>query len=148
MTNYREILRLKNMGFNNRQIADSSGATRQTVIAVLQRAAACELSYQDAETLSDRELAKLLFQQGANSKPMFMMADYEWVHRELVRPGVTLQLLWLEYCDKCISGGATHTSSQFKKYYRNMLLKRKQPCICRASPVNLWKWTGRDKLPR
>ncbi len=39
MTNYREILRLKNMGFNNRQIADSSGATRQTVIAVLQRAA-------------------------------------------------------------------------------------------------------------
>ena len=58
MTNYREILRLKSLGFNNRQIADSSGATRQTVIAVLQRAAVCELSYHVAETLSDRELAK------------------------------------------------------------------------------------------
>ncbi|MEA4816378.1 MAG: hypothetical protein VB120_05925 [Lachnospiraceae bacterium] len=31
MTNYREILRLKSLGFNNRQIADNSGATRQTI---------------------------------------------------------------------------------------------------------------------
>ena len=96
MTNYREILRLKSLGFNNRQIADSSGATRQTVIAVLQRAAVCELSYQSAEVLSDRELAKVLFQQGAGGKPAFMMPDYDWVHNELARPGVTLQLLWLE----------------------------------------------------
>jgi transposase len=145
MTNYREILRLKNMGFNNRQIADSSGATRQTVIAVLQRAAACELSYQDAETLSDRELAKLLFQQGANSKPMFMMADYEWVHRELVRPGVTLQLLWLEYCDKCISGGATpYQLTQFKKYYREYAAQTKATMHLSRKPGELMEvdWAG------
>ncbi len=145
MTNYREILRLKNMGFNNRQIADSSGATRQTVIAVLQRAAACELSYQDAETLSDRELAKLLFQQGANSKPMFMMADYEWVHRELVRPGVTLQLLWLEYCDKCISGGATpYQLTQFKKYYREYAAQTKATMHLSRKPGELLEvdWAG------
>lgn len=145
MTNYREILRLKNMGFNNRQIADSSGATRQTVIAVLQRAAACELSYQDAETLSDRELAKLLFQQGANSKPMFMMADYEWVHRELVRPGVTLQLLWLEYCDKCISGGATpYQLTQFKKYYREYAAQTKATMHLSRKPCELMEvdWAG------
>ena len=145
MTNYREILRLKNMGFNNRQIADSSGATRQTVIAVLQRAAACELSYQDAETLSDRELAKLLFQQGANSKPMFMMADYEWVHRELVRPGVTLQLLWLEYCDKCISGVATpYQLTQFKKYYREYAAQTKATMHLSRKPGELMEvdWAG------
>ena len=79
MTNYREILRLKSMGFNNWQISDSSGATRQTVIAVLQRSAACELSYKDAETFSDRELAKLLLQQSDSGKPKFMMPDYDWV---------------------------------------------------------------------
>jgi len=133
------------MGFNNRQIADSSGATRQTVIAVLQRAAACELSYQDAETLSDRELAKLLFQQGANSKPMFMMADYEWVHRELVRPGVTLQLLWLEYCDKCISGGETpYQLTQFKKYYREYAAQTKATMHLSRKPGELMEvdWAG------
>ena len=95
MTNYREILRLKSMGFNNRQISDSSGATRQTVIAVLQRAAACELDYRSAEALSDRELAKLLLQQSDSSKPKFVMPDYDWVNSELARPGVTLQQLWL-----------------------------------------------------
>ena len=39
MTTHREILRLKSLCFNNRQIADSTGATRQIVIAILQRAA-------------------------------------------------------------------------------------------------------------
>ena len=104
MTNYREILRLKNMGFNNRQIADSSGATRQTVIAVLQRAAACELSYQDAETLSDRELAKLLFQQGARATP-YQLTQFKKYYREYAaqtkatmhlsrKPGELMEVDW------------------------------------------------------
>ena len=79
MTNYREILRLKSMGFNNRQISDSSGATRQTVIAVLQRAAACELDYRSAEALSDRELAKLLLQHhGLQGMLMLMNTLVGW----------------------------------------------------------------------
>jgi len=40
MTNYREILRLTNLGLNRSQIADSLGASRTTVIHTLQRAAA------------------------------------------------------------------------------------------------------------
>ena len=29
------------------------------------------------------------------------MPDYASVHKELQRSGVTLNLLWLEYCDRC-----------------------------------------------
>lgn len=35
MTNYREILRLKKLGLNNSQIAQSLGCSRTTVIQVL-----------------------------------------------------------------------------------------------------------------
>ena len=145
MTNYREILRLKSMGFNNRQISDSSGATRQTVIAVLQRAAACELDYRSAEALSDRELAKLLLQQSDSSKPKFVMPDYDWVNSELARPGVTLQLLWLEYCDKCISSGEIpYQLTQFKKYYREYAVQTKATMHLLRKPGELMEvdWAG------
>ena len=145
MTNYREILRLKSMGFNNRQISDSSGATRQTVIAVLQRAAACELDYRSAEALSDRELAKLLLQQSDSSKPKFVMPDYDWVNSELARPGVTLQLLWLEYCDKCISSGEIpYLLTQFKKYYREYAVQTKATMHLLRKPGELMEvdWAG------
>jgi len=38
ITDYREILRLHNLGLNNSQIAESVPTSRPTVIAVLRRA--------------------------------------------------------------------------------------------------------------
>jgi len=45
MTNYREIMRLRSLGLNNSQIAESLGASRTTVIHTLQRAAAQGLDW-------------------------------------------------------------------------------------------------------
>jgi transposase len=91
MTNYREILRLSSLGINNKQIAESMGIARQTVITALQRAAAQELDWQAAEPLSDKELAARLFPQSDN-KPLYKVPDYDYVHLELSKPGVTQQL--------------------------------------------------------
>lgn len=33
------------------------------------------------------------------------MPDYAYIHKELQRSGVTLNLLWLEYCDQCRADG-------------------------------------------
>jgi orotate phosphoribosyltransferase-like protein len=49
MTDYGELLRLKSLGLNHGQIADSLGASRTTVIHALQRAAAQGLGWQEAE---------------------------------------------------------------------------------------------------
>ena len=43
MTNYREILRLRNLGLNHSQIAESTATSRPTVITVLQRAVGWDL---------------------------------------------------------------------------------------------------------
>jgi hypothetical protein len=43
MIDYREILRLQALGINHNRIADGVGAARQTVVSVLQRAAAQKL---------------------------------------------------------------------------------------------------------
>ncbi len=124
MTNYREILRLRSLGINHSRIAQSMGIARQTVVTALQRAAAQELDFAAAESLSDRELAAKLFPQGG--KIAYKVPDYAAIHRELAKPGVTQQLLWMEYCDKCREAGETpYQLTQFKTHYREYVAKTK-----------------------
>ena len=35
----------------------------------------------------------------------YSMTDYEWVHKEMQKSGVTLSLLWVEYCERCRQNG-------------------------------------------
>jgi len=144
MTNYREILRLTSLGINNKQIAESMGIARQTVITTLQRAVAQGMDWQGAESLSDRELAAKLFPQ-ESGKPMFKMPDYDYVHGELSKPGVTQQLLWFEYCDRCrTTGEVPYQLTQFKKYYREYVVKNKATMHINRKPGELLEvdWAG------
>jgi len=144
MTNYREILRLSSLGLNRTQIADSLGASRTTVIHTLQRAAAQGLDWQMAEPLSDKELAAKLFPQG-DGKPAYAVPDYEYIHREMSRPGVTQQLLWFEYCDRCRNAGEIpYQLTQFKTYYREYVAKTKATMHITRKPGELMEvdWAG------
>ena len=144
MTDYREILRLKNLGINNQQIAQSMAISRTTVIAVLQRAVGLELGWREAEGLSDRELAERLFPQGKN-RLTYKLPDFGAVHREMAKPGVTLQLLWMEYCDRCRdSGEIPYQLTQFKKHYRDWVLQTKATMHINRKPGETLEvdWAG------
>jgi len=126
MTNYKEILRLSSLGINNSQIAAALGCSRTTVITVQKRAAEAEMTHGKASKLSNRELSKVLFPDSAAGKPTFKMPDYEYIHREMAKSGMTLQLLWFEYCDACNENGdIPYQLTQFKKYYRDFLQQTK-----------------------
>ena len=60
MTNFKEILRLKSLGINNTQIAQSCDCSRPTVINVLRTAEDIGLTYVKAVDMSDKELFALL----------------------------------------------------------------------------------------
>ena len=144
MTNYREILRLRCLGISNSQIAKSVGVSRPTVITNIQRADAQGLDWQAAESLSDKELALRLFPQG-DGKPSYTMPDYECIHREMSKPGVTQQLLWFEYCDRCRDAGEIpYQLTQFKTYYREYLAKTKATMHINRKPGELMEvdWAG------
>ena len=144
MTDYRELLRLRSLGLNHSQIALSAGVSRQTVITTLARAIATGMDWQTAESLNDKEIAAKLFPQ-SETKQVFKMPDYDYVHREMSKPGVTLQLLWFEYCDKCRTEGDTpYQLTQFKKYYREYVLKNKATMRISHKPGDLMEvdWAG------
>ena len=118
--------------------------SRQTVVTVLQRATVVDLGWQTAQSLSDREIAAQLYPQGAN-KPAYKMPDYDNIHKELAKPGVTQQLLWFEYCDKCRAAGEIpYGLTQFKTHYREYVVKTKATMHVSRKPGELIEvdWAG------
>lgn len=146
MTNYREVLRLKSLGLNHSQIAGSMGISRQTAVTVLQRAAEQGLTYQTGSELSDPELSKKLYPSG-DTKLSYTMPDYEEIHREMAKSNVTLQLLWMEYYEKCREGNEIpYQLTQFKKYYRDYVVKTKATMHINHKPGEIMEvdWAGQN----
>src|SRR5580658_4482884 len=99
MRKIREVLRLKyELRLGHRAIAASCAIGKASVSDYLKRAERAGLTWEHAKTLSDAEIENRLFRHvGRNEPSARAPIDFAWVHRELRRTGVTLQLLWLEY---------------------------------------------------
>ena len=144
MTNYKEILRLHSLGINNTRIAESCGCARSTVIAALQRAAEQELFWNKIKNCSTEEVARKLYPSTALGQ-QYKMPDYEWVHREMQKSGITLSLLWVEYCEQCRQNGELpYKSTQFNKYYADYVHKTKATMHLEHKPGETMQvdWAG------
>lgn len=118
MTNYRDILRLSAQGISQRSIALSISHSRNTVAKVLQAAAKNDVKWPIPETVGDAELERLLFPV-VDSERDRRMPDFEPIHKELAKSGVTLMLLWYEYCDTCkLSQALPFQYNHFCKLYK------------------------------
>ncbi len=126
MRKIKEILRLKNeAGLSNRAIAGACNVSNSTVGEYLRRAEAAGIGWPMGEQ-SEEELYKKLFGEPipvpvAKSKPM---PDWEEVHKELRKKGVTLELIWMEYIEKHPDG---YKHSQFGEYYRRWKKEHNEP---------------------
>lgn len=112
----REMLRLHfACGLGVRQIARSLGVSHSTVSELLHRAAVAGLSWPLPEDLDDVTLEARLYPGNPHGRPRRPEPDWAWVHTELRRKGVTLQLLWVEYKQAHPDG---YQYSRFCELYR------------------------------
>ena len=117
MAEFREILRLNFLGLSGRSIAGSISCSRNTVAEVLARAQKLGLEWPLPLDITDDDLRKMLFPEKEKAASV-RIPDCEHIHRELAKPGVTLTLLWDEYCQKCKdSGEIPYQYSQYCKFY-------------------------------
>jgi transposase len=128
MRRIREVLRLRHeCGLQQRLISASVGISKGSVSDYLARAEAVGLTWAQAAVLDEDEVERRLFTQvGRNEPPSRLAIDFEWVHRELRRTGVTLQLLWVEYRDAAVKaehGGKPYQYSQFCDLYADFRSK-------------------------
>jgi transposase len=105
MHKIREILRLRwVLGLGVRQAAASADVGRSVVSKTATRAERAGLDWAAVEKLSDTELERKLY--GAPCAPSHSRAEPDpiYIHTELRRPGVTLELLHLEYIESYPEG--------------------------------------------
>ena len=105
MTKYREIIRLTGLGFSQRNIMASCGVAQKTVVKVQKRARELNLSWPLDESMTDTELQRLMFAKESLVSKNKRMPDYDYIHKELLRNGVSKKLLWTEYMEDCRANG-------------------------------------------
>ena len=114
MRKAKEILRLHyEQGFSNRAIARACNISPTTVNEYLNKVAALEFSTVSA--MDDESLGRILYPEKAQKGSSKQMPDMDYLHKELKRKGVTLQLLWEEYKSTNPEG---YNRSQFYYWYR------------------------------
>jgi transposase len=98
MRKIRDVLRLKAGGSSKRKIAASLGISPTAVGECVRRARRACLSWPLPASLDDETLENRLYPPPAiTSKNKRPQPDWPTIHRELKRPGVTLQLVWEEH---------------------------------------------------
>ncbi len=98
MRKIRDVLRLSAAGMSKRKIAASLGVSATAARDCIRRARRAGLGWPLPEGLTDEALELRLYPPPAvAAKDRRPQPDWAAVHRELRRPGVTLQLLWEEH---------------------------------------------------
>ena len=107
MRHIREVLRLHHsVGMSQRSVARSLGLAQGTVSKYLNRTRRAGLTWPLPLELDDDVRLENRLYPPPSDLPSDDRPQPDWavVHRELRRPGVTLMLLWEEYCDTTSDG--------------------------------------------
>lgn len=117
MSKLRHTLQLLHAGaLSTRQIGAALGISKSTVSEIASYARVAGVDWALAQTLSDEELQSRLYKPPVARESRHLEPDCAHIHRELRRPGVTLQLLWEEYQHQ--HGGQAYKYSAFCEKYK------------------------------
>jgi len=125
MRQIREILRQKwVLGRPHREVAQSLRIGLGTVSVVLEKATQAGLDWPTVQTLTDEGLEARLYTRPHGAPPERAprpWPDCAYIHRERGKPGVTLELLHLEYLEQHPDG---YRYTQYCEIYRRWLTRR------------------------
>ncbi len=119
MNKVSEILRQKfELNCSYREIASSLNISVGTVCGYLDKLKKANITWPLPEGITEKELQDKFFIPTNSTSIAYVLPDWEYVHKELRKKGVTLQLLWQEYRKQHASG---FSYSSFCHYYRSYI---------------------------
>ena len=126
MKKQREILRLKFQAkLSMRAIQRAINVSLGAIQAVIKQAVARELTWEKIESLDEKALNELLYpSQQPLPVTLYEVPDWNSVHRELSRKGITKQLLWQEYTEQYPNGHYSY--SRYCRLYKTWVKKQKR----------------------
>lgn len=145
MATEKEILLCFLNGDSQRRIASSLKVSRNTVSRIVAAYMAQKLEASDVSGLTSEALHERLFPTEILA-PQQVIPDYEYVHRELLKDGVTVKQLWEEYVMDCReSGNLYFRYTQFCKKYRDYVDTHRLTMHIRHKPGEkvMVDWAGK-----
>ena len=91
--NVKLILELRDAGMSRNSIASTRHLSRNSVSDVFSIADEKHITYDDVRDMSEEKVYRLFYPDKYVNETMYGEPDYEYVHNELKRVGVTLKLL-------------------------------------------------------
>lgn len=144
MVDYREIIRLHSLEFSNLAIAGSLNCSRNTISEVLSLSETHDLAWPMPEQLTNGDIEQLFYPERGNNEGR-KLPDFEYVYSELAKPGVTLSLLWAEYCAKCEQEHTIpYQHTQFNEKYHAFVASKKATLRIKRKPGETMEvdWVG------
>src|ERR1700694_6018264 len=122
MRQTREILRQKwSLGRTHREVAQSLGISSGAVGATVLRTRAAGLQRAPVDPRTDELLKPRIYAPPTPPTRHRAVPDGSYLHAERRKPGVTLELLHLEYLEQHPDG---YRYTQFCEFYRRWLRRR------------------------
>jgi transposase len=120
----KHILELRNQGLSMNQIAHTRNMSKHSVGNVYRIADERGITFKDVESFTDDVVYKMFFPDKHTTGDLYENPNYEHVHCELRKTGVTLKLLHAEHLDRCKSSGSIAMGyTKFCKGYSEFILK-------------------------
>ena len=104
--NVKLILELRSAGLSRNAIAATRHMSKNSVGDVIHIADKRGITFEDVRQLDEDAVYRMFYPDKHAVETLYGQPDYEYVHQELKRVGVTQKLLWQEYQDKCKSDGS------------------------------------------
>ena len=104
MRDVKRVLELRSQNYTQRQISVSLKISRDTIRKIFNVADDKEKRVGDRLKISVNQMSKsLLFEQESKINLSIKQPDFDYIHKELLKPGTTIKLLWEAYVDDCRS---------------------------------------------
>jgi transposase len=97
------ILELRETKMSQREICRTRHISQHSVSDVFKIAHEKGICFEDIKDKSEEEIYQMFFPDKFSTENLFKQPNYEKIHTELKKTGVTLKLLWQEYNDSCIA---------------------------------------------
>ena len=123
--NAKLVIELLGRGMSGREIARTRHIAPQSVRKVREAAEEKGVSWADVERMEEKEVYDLLFPEQAEAEAACIQPDYDYVHRELQRDGVTLLILYAELRDRAAEAGlACKSYTTFSRGYSDYVVAK------------------------
>lgn len=148
MRDLKRILKLRFENHSQREIARILGVSRNTVRDIFDAQDAAGAYWNVVCDLTESQIEELLFPKNGIDVT-FEQPDYAYVHKELLRVGVTLKILWNEYSSRCMSSHKPYLKySAFCNNYAKYVKKNKLTMHIKHKPGDkmMVDWDGKTML--